>query len=99
MPLRKINKIIALNTLNDFNLKKNLALSQIFDQYNLNKKITTDDLGFLIGPIINAGGRLNYPKYGVELLSTNDEKIIKDRTIKLINLPQHCWGGFFLAYN
>jgi single-stranded-DNA-specific exonuclease len=86
MPLRKINKIIALNTLNDFNLKKNLALSQIFDQYNLNKKITTDDLGFLIGPIINAGGRLNYPKYGVELLSTNDEKIIKDRTIKLINL-------------
>jgi len=86
MPLRKINKILALNTLNDFNLKKNLAFIHIFDQYNLKKQLTTDDLGFLIGPIINAGGRLNHPKYGVELLSTNDEKIVKDRAIKLIKL-------------
>ena len=86
MPLRKINKILALNTLNDFNLKKNLAFNHIFDQYNLKKQLTTDDLGFLIGPIINAGGRLNHPKYGVELLSTNDEKIVKDRAIKLIKL-------------
>ena len=38
MPLRKINKIIAQNTLNNFNLKDNLALNYIFDQYNLKKK-------------------------------------------------------------
>ena len=86
MPLRKINKIIARNTLDDFNLKNNLAFNHIFDRYNLKKKITIEDLGFLIGPIINAGGRLNYSKYGVELLSTNDEVIIKDRSDKLINL-------------
>ena len=60
MPLRKINKIIARNTLDDFNLKNNLAFNHIFDRYNLKKKITIEDLGFLIGPIINAGGRLNY---------------------------------------
>ena len=60
MPLRKINKIIAQNTLNSFNLKDNLALSYLFDQHNLKKKITIDDLGFLIGPIINSGGRLNF---------------------------------------
>ena len=86
MPLRKINKIIARNTLNNFNLKKNLAFNYIFNRYNLNKEITIEDLGFLIGPIINAGGRLNYSKYGVELLSTNDEEIIKDRSDKLITL-------------
>ena len=38
MPLRKINKIISLNTINDFNLKKNKALSFIFEQYNIKKK-------------------------------------------------------------
>ena len=86
MPLRKINKIIARNTIDNFNLKNNLAFSYIFDQFNLNKKITVEDLGFLIGPIINAGGRLNHSKYGVELLTTNNEEIIKDRANKLINL-------------
>ncbi|MDC0125373.1 single-stranded-DNA-specific exonuclease RecJ [Candidatus Pelagibacter sp.] len=86
MPLRKINKIIAHNTIDNFNLKNNRALSYIFDQYNLKKKITIEDLGFLIGPIINAGGRLNYSKYGVDLLSTDDIEIIKDRSNKLMNL-------------
>jgi single-stranded-DNA-specific exonuclease len=86
MPLKKINKIIAKNTIDNFNLKNNKALSFIFDQYNIKKKINVEDLGFLIGPIINAGGRLNYSKYGVELLSSEDNEIIKDRSLKLINL-------------
>jgi single-stranded-DNA-specific exonuclease len=84
--LRKINKIIAHNALKDFNLKNNTALSFIFDQHNIKREITVEDLGFLIGPIINAGGRLNYSKYGVELLSSDDHEIIKDRSLKLINL-------------
>ena len=86
MPMRKINKIITHNTLKDFNLKNNTALSFIFDQHNIKREITVEDLGFLIGPIINAGGRLNYSKYGVELLSSDDHEIIKDRSLKLINL-------------
>jgi len=86
MPLRKINKIIARNTFNKFNLKENIALNYIFEKYNLKKKLTVDDLGFLIGPIINSGGRLNNSNYGVELLSTDDFDIIKDRSNKLINL-------------
>jgi single-stranded-DNA-specific exonuclease len=86
MPLRKINKIIAQNIIDNFNIKDHTALNYIFNQYNLKKKLTIDDLGFLIGPIINAGGRLNYSNYGVELLSTDNAKIIKDRANKLISL-------------
>jgi len=86
MPLRKINKIIARTTFNDFNLKENMALNYIFEKYNLKKKLTVDDLGFLIGPIINAGGRLNNSNYGVELLSADDLDIVKDRSDKLIVL-------------
>ena len=86
MPLRKINKIIARNVLKDFKLKDNPAINFIFDQHHLKKKITVEDLGFLIGPIINAGGRLNYSNYGVELLSSDNQEIIKDRSTKLIQL-------------
>jgi single-stranded-DNA-specific exonuclease len=86
MPLRKINKIIARNTIDSFKIQNNLALNHLFQQHNLKKKLTVDDLGFLVGPIINSGGRLNNSNYGVELLSTDDLDIIKDRSNKLINL-------------
>jgi single-stranded-DNA-specific exonuclease len=86
MPLRMINKIIARNTIDNFTIHNNFALKHIFEQYNLKKKLTIDDLGFLIGPIINSGGRLNESNYGVELLSTDDLDIIKDRSNKLITL-------------
>ena len=39
-------------------------------------------LGYLIGPIINAGGRLGNSNYGTELLSSDNLEIIK---INLIN--------------
>ena len=86
MPLRKINKIIAQNTISDFNLKDNIPLEYIFNQFSLKKNFTVDDLGFLIGPIINSGGRLNYPNYAVDLLSTDNKEIIKNRAGKLIIL-------------
>ena len=86
MPLRRFNKIIASNVLKNFKLEGNLAFKTIFDQLNLNKKLTVDDLGFLIGPILNAGGRLGFSDYGTELLTSDNLKIIKKKTIQLINL-------------
>jgi len=86
MPLRKINRIIAKNVMDNFDIQNHVALNFVFEQYNLKKKLTIDDLGFLIGPIINAGGRLNNSNYGVELLSTDNLEIIKDRAKKLIDL-------------
>jgi single-stranded-DNA-specific exonuclease len=55
MPLRKINKIIERNTINNFKTQNNLPLNYIFEQYNIKRKLSVDDLGFLIGPIINSG--------------------------------------------
>ena len=44
----KINKIIAKNTIDNFNLKNNKAFNFIFNHNNLKKGITVEDLGFLI---------------------------------------------------
>ena len=43
-------------------------------------------MGYLIGPILNAGGRLGKSQYATELLSSNNEQIINDRSNHLIKL-------------
>ena len=86
MPLRKINKIIASNVIKNFNIKDNAAFNFIFNKFGINKKLSIDDLGFLIGPIINAGGRLGCSSYGTELLTSDNKKIIEKRSIELIKL-------------
>ena len=89
MPLRKINKIIASNVIKNFRINDNAVFKFIFDQLGLNKKFSIDDLGFLIGPIINSGGRLGFSNYGTELLTTDDPKLIQKRSIELIKLNEN----------
>ncbi|MDA9629659.1 single-stranded-DNA-specific exonuclease RecJ [Candidatus Pelagibacter sp.] len=86
MPLRKINKIIASNALTNLNKIKHLAFESIFEISGTFKSLETNDLGYLIGPIINAGGRLGYSTLGVELLASNNLNIIKKKSNKLIEL-------------
>jgi single-stranded-DNA-specific exonuclease len=86
MPLRKINKILSSNIIKNFKIEDNFAINSIFKQLNLNKKFTIDDIGYLIGPIINSGGRLGFSKYAVELLTSDNQNIIKKKTNELIIL-------------
>ncbi len=86
MPLRKINRIIAKDVIKKFNIKESLAFKILLDQIGINRKITIDDLGYLLGPIINSGGRLGFSNYGIELLTSTDPKIVKNKSIELIKL-------------
>jgi single-stranded-DNA-specific exonuclease len=86
MPLRKLNRLIALNTLKNFDITKNLPLNTLFELNDKKNKININDLGYLIGPILNAGGRLGKSQYATELLSSSDDKVIKDRSTLLIKL-------------
>ena len=86
MPLRKLNRLIALDALENFDITKNIAFNTLFTLNNKKNKININDLGYLIGPIINAGGRLGKSSYATELLSSNNYKNINDRSINLIKL-------------
>ena len=86
MPLRKLNRLIALIALKNFDITKNLPLSTLFQLNEKKNKININDLGYLIGPILNAGGRLGKSKYATELLSSNNDQVIKDRSTNLIKL-------------
>jgi single-stranded-DNA-specific exonuclease len=86
MPLRKLNRLIALNALKNFDITKNLPLNTLFQLNEKKNRISINDLGYLIGPILNAGGRLGKSQYATELLSSNNDQVIKDRSTYLIKL-------------
>ena len=86
MPLRKLNRLIALSALKNFDITKNIPLNTLFELNNKKNKININDLGYLIGPILNAGGRLGKSKFATELLSSNNHLVIEDRSNQLIKL-------------
>ncbi|MDA8800840.1 single-stranded-DNA-specific exonuclease RecJ [Candidatus Pelagibacter bacterium] len=86
MPLRKLNRLIALNTLKNFDITKNSPVNTLFKLNEKKNKININDLGFLIGPILNAGGRLGKSQYATELLSSNNDLVVNDRSKSLIKL-------------
>jgi len=86
MPLRKINRIIALTALRDFDINKNMIFNELFNLNNKKNKLSINDLGYLIGPILNAGGRLGKSSYASELLSSNNLEVINTKSIELIKL-------------
>ena len=88
MPLRHVNRLIALKTLDEFNLDKITPIKKIYEFLNKSNKITINDLGYLLGPILNAGGRLGFSSYAVKLLSSNDEKEIDLIIKKLVELNE-----------
>ena len=88
MPLRKINRILAINILKNYNVKKNISINTIFRLKNKKNKITIDDLGFMIGPIINSAGRLGVSHLSVELLSSENQNIVNEISERLIRLNE-----------
>ena len=86
MPLRKLNRLIAMTALKKFDINKNIFIHKIFDLNKIKHKISINDLGYLIGPILNAGGRLGKSSYASELLSTDNTDVINNRSNELIKL-------------
>ena len=84
MPLRKINRLIAINVLENFNLDKNYVFKKIFKKKKINRPLELEDLGFLIGPILNSAGRLNDANLVVKLLISNNKNFQEQIINKLI---------------
>jgi single-stranded-DNA-specific exonuclease len=88
MPLRYVNRIIAIKTLDEFNLDKIISIKKIYEVLGRSNKISINDLGYLIGPILNAGGRLGHSSHSVKLLSSDNDEEIDQIVKKLIELNE-----------
>jgi single-stranded-DNA-specific exonuclease len=86
MPLRKLNRLIALTVLKDFDINKNIVFKELFDLNKKKNKLNINDLGYLIGPILNAGGRLGKSNYATELMSSDNSDVVSIKSNELIKL-------------
>ena len=85
VPLIGINRLLVQKGLEVFAKKSNIGLTALIEKANITNKISTYDLGFKLGPRINAGGRLGKSKHGTELLTCEDETKVVDIATELDN--------------
>jgi single-stranded-DNA-specific exonuclease len=86
MPLRNLNRIIAINALKKFEIKKNISFNILFQLHNKKDILTINDLGYLIGPIINSSGRLGKSILSSELLISDSTELVRKNSEILIKL-------------
>ena len=72
VPLVGLNRAIVKQGLKIIKKRSNLGLKTLYDLCKIESQPTTFDLGFKLGPRINAGGRMGKSSHGAELLSSND---------------------------
>ena len=88
MPLRKLNRLLSITALKEFNFNDNHIFNEIYKLSNKMNKLDINDLGYLVGPILNSGGRLSKSSYATELLSSDNKASINKITSKLILLNE-----------
>ena len=73
MPLTRLNRAFVRQGLAVMKARRRLGLRQLADVARLDGAPTPYHLGFLIGPRINAGGRIGDASLGARLLMSGDE--------------------------
>lgn len=72
VPLVGLNRAFVLRGLEVMRRRRNVGLVALFDAAGLSQAPNTYHLGFMLGPRINAGGRIGDAGLGARLLSTQD---------------------------
>ena len=75
VPLQGLNRAFVFQGLKVLQKRNNLGIKTLSDVANINSKISTYHLGYVIGPKINAGGRIGKSDHGANLLLTEDPEI------------------------
>lgn len=80
------NRIVVIEGLKVLNKSPNIGISTLIDEINWTNDINIYVIGFLIGPIINASGRIYTAKLGVELFIEDDINIVREYAKTLVEL-------------
>jgi single-stranded-DNA-specific exonuclease len=81
MPILGLNRAFVRRGLTL--MRQNYGIRALIDVAGLKDKITARNLGFALGPRINAGGRIGSSTLGTQLLTTHDELEAKGIAIQL----------------
>ena len=72
VPLRGVNRLLVKTGLKYLNHTKNIGIQALREMAKLNDQIAAYQIGFILGPRINAGGRVGKSSLGLELLSSKN---------------------------
>ncbi len=72
--LRGLNRAFVAQGLKVMAGRRNIGLAALIEASRLNRAPVCSDLGFALGPRINAGGRVGKSDLGVRLLTTEDRE-------------------------
>lgn len=84
--LRGLNRALVAQGLKIMARRGNVGLSALIDASRLSRAPTCSDLGFALGPRINAAGRIGDSSLGVRLLTTADPDEARDIATQLSTL-------------
>lgn len=78
-----VNRTLVKQGLKVINKKTNLGLKSLIEKSSINEEVNEYHLGFILGPRINAAGRVGKSNLGANLLISDKEDINKDIAEKL----------------
>ncbi|MFA7440485.1 MAG: single-stranded-DNA-specific exonuclease RecJ [Sphingomonadaceae bacterium] len=73
VPLTGLNRVLVALGLRRMAQRRNAGIRALFDIAALARAPLAEDCGFVLGPRINAGGRVGQADLGVRLLTTDDD--------------------------
>lgn len=86
--LTGFNRALVTQGLKVMARRGNIGMAALMDAARLTKPPTASDMGFALGPRINAGGRVGKSDLGVRLLTTNDPQEAADIAVELNRLNE-----------
>ncbi|HWW63295.1 MAG TPA: single-stranded-DNA-specific exonuclease RecJ [Sphingomonadaceae bacterium] len=84
--LKGLNRAFVAQGLKVMAGRRNIGLAALIDAAKLDRAPTCSDLGFALGPRINAGGRVGKSDLGVRLLTTDDAEEAREIAAELDRL-------------
>lgn len=84
--LHGLNRALVAQGLKVMAKRENIGMAALIDASRLSRAPTCSDLGFALGPRINAGGRVGESTLGVRLLTTRDPDEAREIAAQLSRL-------------
>ncbi len=86
MPLTGLSRAFVTHGLKVLKARQNLGIRALCDVAGLDEEASAYHLGFILGPRINAGGRVGKSDLGARILSTEDENEAREIAKQLNDL-------------
>lgn len=84
--LHGLNRAFVAQGLKVMARRDNIGMAALIDESKLGRAPSASDLGFALGPRVNAGGRVGEATLGVRLLTTQDGEEARQIAMKLSDL-------------